>query len=357
MMIQANDEGTTINALIQRISTMGNLPMLLDEITGRDTAELQSILFALSNGEPKRRLRPDGTELNPGQTWDTISFITGNMSITRMLAESDRVKADASQVRCFEIYLEKGFSRSVFGNINGKDDIEHQLLNKNYGVVGREFISYVIRNREAVSKSLQKLRSSIATSHPGSDSKERFYYDLIATAMVAIGICHKLRFVNFDVKRLRRWALDHVLEMRKVRNKTLNTAEDYLQGFLSYLTQHTVLSKYFRDGRMSTPKGEIIISPIREPLARHATIDRRFLVTQTALHQWCSTQNCTSDWLIKNLQKEGYLMDEPVGGPRQRVCKGTNITGTQARCLEFNYDMLDDKKIQLPDYISDVKSV
>lgn len=352
MMIQANDEGTTINALIQRIATMGNLPMLLDEITGRETQELQSILFALSNGEPKRRLRPDGTEVNAGQSWDTVAFITGNLSITNMLAQSDRVKADASQVRCFEIALEDGYNRRVFGDINGKEDIEHKLLNKNFGAVGREFLRYVAKHRDKVTNELQKQRAQMASNLESSDSKERFYYDLIATAMVGAGIAKKLGIIHFDLKALRKWALNHVLDMRKMRSSSLSTPEDYLQDLLGHLHQHTVLTKYYRDGREKPPGPENIITPFKEPLARHATEDKRFIITATAYNQWCLENKVNKDWLFTNLEKEGYMLHEPVGGPRQRLFKGTGLGSVQARCFEFNYEKLDESKLQLPDYMS-----
>lgn len=353
MTIQANDEGTTMNALIQRVSTMRNAPMVLDEITGRETNELQSMLFALSNGKPKLRLRPDGTEINPGQSWDIITFITGNLSITRMLADSDRVKADATQVRCFEIPLEDDFNNKVFSGINAKDLIEHELLAKQYGAAGQEFLRYVIKNRDKITAELQKQRAAFAASD-STESRERFYYDLIATTLVAASICRKIGLIQFDIKRLRRWALDHVVHMRSIRSHSLDTPEDYLQGFLSHLYQHTVITKYYRDGREKLPGNESVIAPLREPLARHATEDRRFIVTLKAFNNWCGTQKVTPQWLRLQLEKLGYITDAH-DGERQRICKGAGLDGVQARCIEFNYDKLDDKKLVMPDYIKAVK--
>lgn len=353
MTIQANDEGTTMNALIQRVGTMRNLPLVLDEITGRETSELQAMLFALSNGKPKLRLRPDGTEINPGQSWDTITFITGNLSITKMLADSDRVKADATQVRCFEIPLDEGFNDRVFKDINAKDLIEHQLLAKQYGEVGRIFIRACLKNREKIANRLQRHRASFA-GRVDTESRERFYYDLIATVLEAADLAKQLGLIHFDVKKLRRWALDHVTRLRSVRSHSLDTPEDYLQAFLSYLYQHTITTKYYRDGREKLPGTENVIAPMREPLARHATEDRRFIVTLKAFNNWCATQKVNPTWLRHGLEASGHMLPMTDENERQRICKGSGLDGIQARCIEFNYDMLDDKKLVIPEFIKGV---
>ncbi len=345
--VQANEEGTTLKALIQRVSTMRHLPLLLDEITGRDTAELQALLFALSNGKPKMRLKPSGEEISGGQHWDTITFVTGNLSITRTLAQSDVVRADATQVRVFEIPLEDGYTSRVFKGINAKDLIEHQLLSRNYGVIGQEYLKAIAKSRDKVTRLLQKERSKYA-ANTQEESRERFYYDLIATVTVAATIAKKLGYIHFEVDRLKQWALEHVRSMRKVRSASLDTPEDYLQAFLGTLVQHTIVTNYFRDGRQKID-GERVVEPLREPLARNATEDRRFFVTIKAIQDWCVLKRIDPAWLLGHLQKQGYVLGEPT---RQRITKGTKISGIQARCIELDYDKLDGEALQLPDHIT-----
>lgn len=351
MMLSANEEGTTMNALVQRVAAMRNLPLVLDEITGRETNELQAMLFALSNGKPKLRLRPDGTEIGSNHTWDTCAFITGNLSITNMLADSDRAKADATQVRCFEIPVHQGDTKKLFHDIDSKDLIENQLLANNYGHAGREFLRYVMRNRAAVTKALQKQRS-LLTAGMGVDSRERFYYDLIATNLVAANICNKIGLLNFDLGRLKAWALKHVRVMRAQRRGSLDTPEDLLQAFLSYLTQHTVTTKYFRDGREKLPGTENVIPPYKEPHARHAREDKRFLVTQKAYHSWCASVKMNHTWLMSEWEKAGYI---EADRRRMRIFTGTHMAGNvQARCIEFDYEALSTGKLTMPEYIQPV---
>ena len=356
LMIQANEEGTTLNALLQRVGVFRHLPILLDEITGRSTEDLQALLFALSNGEPKRRLRPDGTEIHTNMGWDTLSVVTANMSMVRTLADAERARADATQVRVFEIALADGFNKKVFKDVNGKEIIEKTILSDNHGTVGEEFIRYVIAHRDQVEKILQKERAKLGEMQD-MDSRERFYYDLIATVMVAAGFAKKLGLIHFDLKALRRWALNHVASLRTMRSQTLSSPEDFLQAFLSDMHLHTVVTKFYRDGRQKAAQhdNEVVPQGGKEPLARLATEDRRFLITRTAFNNWCRIKKVAPDWLLTQLEKLQCVLDEPVGGMRQRIFKGTSINSSPAACIELNYEKIDSMQVTLPDYISVVE--
>lgn len=345
--IQANEEGTTLKALLQRVSIMRHLPILLDEITGREAGEMQALLFALSNGKPKQRLRPNGEFVEGGQHWDTISFVTSNQSIIETLAQSDILRADATQVRVFEIEIDDSYISKVFKGVNAKEIIERELLSRNCGAIGHSYLRFLAKNREKITRQLQKQRSLYA-SGIDQQGRERFYYDLIAVVLQAARYAKKLGYIQFDLERMEQWALQHVQSLRHKRKTSLDTPEDYLQAFLSTLTQHTIVTNFFRDGRQKI-EGERVVEPLREPQARNATDDRRFYVTLKAYQDWCMLRRIDAAWLLKQLMKEGYVMGEPM---RQRITKGTKISGTQARCIELNYDKLDGEAIQIPDQIS-----
>lgn len=347
LMVPANAEGTTMNALIQRTDTMRHLPIIMDEITGRKTEEMQALLFALSNGRPKKRLRSDGSEIDFGGGWDMMSFITGNTNMTRMLAESDRLRADASQVRVFEIRFTRKENAALFKDINGKSDIEQSILAEQYGTVGREFIRYVARNKVKVTKQLQRMRKKL--SRETNDPRERFQYDMVACTLVAAGILKHIEAIDFDIAALRKWALAHVIKMRKERSEALQTAEDYLQEFIAYLSQHTIITTKFSDAKGRAGLEDVVFEPRFDPHARLATIDRRFIVTKSAFTHWCNrhAQSIDADWLLDRLEKEGFVTPDKRN-VRHRITKGTDLKGTRARCIEFVYDKLGDEGVTLP---------
>lgn len=338
--ISTNQEGSTMNALIQRVALMRNLPIVLDEMTGRSTVEIQGMLFALSNGKPKERSRSDGSLIGADLTWDTISFVTGNMNITNMLSELDRQKATATQLRCFEIMLPPDYNREVFAGVNAKELIEGELLSKQYGSVGREYLRYVLQHKAKITERLQKMRAKY-NPVTQDETRERFYYDLMVTALMGGMIARQLGMLRFDLDGVRKWAEEHIKTLRGSRRASAYSPEDYLQELLSYLHDKTVETRWFRDARVHKDKASEIIdtSRLRNPVARIATEDRKFFITVKAFNTWCAEIHISGSWFVDELDKRGYIIKSPTGtNSAIRIFRGTNVNGPTARVIELDYD-------------------
>lgn len=338
--ISTNELGSTVNALISRVGLMKNLPLVMDEMTGRTTDELQGMLYALSNGKPKERNRPDGSLIDSGARWDTTAFITGNMNITAMLNQLDRNRAEATQLRCFEIPLEAEYNRQVFEGMNAKDLVENRLLAQNYGAAGREYLQFVIKNRDSVGRQLQKLRAQLAPTSQ-DETRERFYLDAIATALVGGAIARKMGLIDFDLKAVKKWAMQHVRSLRTNRQAAMVTVEDYLGAYLNSLHGRTVVTDKFNDARRNGPVFEVDPKEVRNPVARVTHSDKWFLVSHSHFMQWCSENNVHAKWLKDELDKRGFLAHNLAPARyRASLFKGTSLPSTQIRVLEFDFDSL-----------------
>lgn len=359
MSIQANENGTTMNALYARVGTMHNLPMILDEITGRETKDIQDMLFALSSGRQKLRLSSASKEIDPGDPWATLTFVTGNLNITSMLSGTDFIKAGASQVRVFEIELDEGFNTRVFGGMNAKDLIETQLLSKNYGVAGQEFIRFVLKNKDKVTAQLQKQRAS-AVASSSTESQERLYRDLIETVMVGAKIAKGMGLISFDLKVLRDWAEGHIHTMRVSREAQASTPEDKFNDYITSLFRHTITTKYYGDNRGGDNRGvaigdavsptqpnnyvgtENVVPPFNEPLARNATEDRVFFSTKSSFKAFAKQAEINDKYLLSELTKLGYVK-QIIGEKHDKkwLGKGTTIHTGQCSCIQWDYDKID----------------
>ena len=337
--VSTNELGSTMNALISRVSLMKNLPLVMDEMTGRKTEELQGMLYALSNGKPKERNRPDGSLIETGARWDTTTFITGNMNITAMLSQLDKQRAEATQLRCFEIPLADSFNEQVFAGLNAKEMVENRLLAQNYGAAGREYLQYVIKHRDAVGAQLTKLRSKMAPNSQ-DETRERFYLDAIATALVGGAVAKKLGLIDFDLNAIKKWAMDHVKSLRTNRVASLSTVEDYLGAFLNSLHGRTVVTDKFTDGRAG-PVFEVDSREVRNPVARVTLSDKWFLVSHAHFMAWCSENNVHAKWFKEELDKRGIL-DHTLATANYRASlfKGTSLPSTQTRVIQFDFDAL-----------------
>jgi hypothetical protein len=193
-------------------STFNCVPHLFDEMTNKSGQDTSHILYMLSNGVARARLKQDGTPRPASPPWRGISFITGNKNIFLKLTES-RVNPEAAQMRVFEIPLEN--YGKVDSLLHSSDFITlTNSVRSGYGDVAVGFARFVMANREKVKKMLWKVVDNISNRAGVRHDKERFYIYTIACASVAAVIMHKLGYIRFNPEQVCSWAVQHMATLR-----------------------------------------------------------------------------------------------------------------------------------------------
>lgn len=345
-MVASGRDGATMNAMVSRVGTARNLPLVFDELTDRDSDEVSSFLYMLSSGRPKDRNRADGTIIDLGLNWNTISFITSNKNVTELLFLLDeQAVTEATQIRVFEIALQRE-DIELWKDTNAVELIEHQLLEANYGHAGRAWLRYVIDNRGKLKDEIRKLRTRY-TPNSAEDTRERYYRDLIAAVIVALKHASKLGLVKFDLVEVAKWANGNIRGLRARRSSQSYSPEEHIANFLHSLHGRMIVTKQFRDGRHST---EMPLELVRgEPLARVALDDRRFLVLRKALTDWCAEHRLLASWLIEEMDKREMLVyHNSAQTIKERIGKGTNIPSGVSTCYELEFDRVVGNSVTLP---------
>jgi hypothetical protein len=346
-MVSAHDMGSTVNALIQRVAVMKNLPLILDELHDMKVAELPMLLYALSNGVPKNALKADRTFRDQGTFWNTMTFVTSNVNIMSLLGQHARSKAEATQVRVFEIPLPKNYTH-IFGDINTKELIEIELLQNQFGVVGLKFLQAVVAKRNAISAAINKLRIRYMPND-SEMTRERFYYDALTTALVAGKVAQSLGFINFDLKAIETWAIEHIQDLREHRRNTLSSIDDQLSTILAALTDRVIRTKHFPRGRLRAGSVEHVDTRgIRHPIARMAEVDRVLVITMPGLRELCREFNIDVRGLVERLGRDGALKPSSWigvddGHGKIFPFRGTDLpsAGVQTKCLVIDLDVLE----------------
>ena len=337
MTIDAGKGGTTMNGLLGTIGAAHNIPVLFDEITKMEPRDMQGLLYTLSLGKQKVRLNPNGSFIEDGRSWDTVSYVTGNESIAEKVVEGvNQQVADATQVRVFELDFTNYPTEELFHDINFVTDIEEGLFKTSYGEVGREYIRHILKRRGAM---IDVINRHAATSIRDIDalSKERFYRLLIATTIAGASIAKKLGFINFDINAIRDFATTAIRGMREVRSETQIPVEDAFNAFLTSLVSHTLVTDSMGDGRGASSVG-VRLAPNRELKARIALDDKLFIVSHSAFTNWCIANG------LPPIKTKELLTDRGLVQPRMRntdryiLGKGTNIPSSQARCIWIDFD-------------------
>jgi energy-coupling factor transporter ATP-binding protein EcfA2 len=335
-VIASGKDGATMNAMVSRIGTARNLPVIFDELTDRDTDEVSSFLYSLSSGKPKDRNRADGTIIDLGLSWNTITFLTSNKNVTELLFLLDeQAVTEATQIRVFEIALRQE-DIGIWEDTNAVDLIEHQLLEANYGHAGRVWLRYVMENRGKLKDEIRKLRTKY-TPNSAEDTRERYYRDLIAAVVVALKHAIRLKLVGFDIFGVAKWARANILGLRIRRNAQSFTPEEYIAHFLHSLNGRMIVTKQLRDGRSTV---ETPLELVRgEPAARMAIDDKIFLVLRKAITDWCQERRVQASWLIEEMDKRELIRYTHGAQTRkERIGRGTNIPSAPSVCYELVYD-------------------
>jgi hypothetical protein len=346
----------TIKAMIIRISSMGSVPILFDEVTGfvKTGEDMSTLAYTLSNGRGRIGSTTDGKERAPIPPFKVMSSMTSNKSAQLQLTES-KVNPEATQVRIFEIALEDYPQLEILSAdfkdkvLKGKhQEIANHLVNKVYGVLGEEYLTYLIANREEIRKLLDTTFNKLVVvvgNDGGNSSKERFYIRHVACAMVGLQIATKLGYLSFNVKNLMRWAVQHI---RKLRNKTeaMNgTAIDKLSTMMSFFSGAMIVTKQYEklDGRagvVEEPMLAVFNTIVGRLVLGSKNEAGRIIISANAVKEWCTKNNVDPQEFKRELLAKGYLKNNGIA-KNMYIAKGvpSKALGVQ-KCLELSFDKM-----------------
>lgn len=325
-------KNSTMNAFDPYVGGLRNLPCVLDELTGRDPRQVSDKLYALSNGGGRERADQKGNMSAVRHKWDLNGLITGNTNITESMHQLERNQADASAVRVFEVTITADNGRNLFNGINVPEMLNE--LQEHYGEIGRIFLRASMMERMKIRDSFLKLRGKLGYESKTYDPRERFFIDLIATAIIGGQMLKNMGYIHFDLARIRDWAMSHIMEMRLMRTESTMTAEDQLAAFFGSLGGHMLYTKDISRSVVETPMdSHRLYGDVR---ARIATNSQRAIVSSRAMDEWCSNAGVQPRLFRKQLRDSGYIK---IGAPEKfTLAIGTNLPSVQERVVEFVYD-------------------
>lgn len=324
-------KNSTMNAFDPFVGCMHNLPCVLDELTGRDPAQVSDKLYALSNGGGRDRADQKGNMSAIRHSWKLISLITGNTNITESMHQLEKQRADASAVRIFEISVTTDHGK-LFDGINVPEMLN--LLQEHYGEIGRQFIKAAAPEKARLREAFLKMRSKLGYESATYDTRERFFIDLIATAYVGGILLKNMNYIRFDLKRVTEWAMNHIMEMRMMRSESTYGVEEQLAAFFGFLSGHILATKDVSRSVVETPMESYRL--FGDVKARIAHTAKRVIVSSRAMDEWCVKQAIAPRAFRRQLKENGFLKtDAPE---KFTLAVGTNLPSAQERVVEFVFD-------------------
>lgn len=199
--LNGTKRGSTINYRNEKMMTLANLPICVDEITHIPAEEAADMAMFISQPDGRRRLDQKGNlRKTNGAEKATMMMTTSNASIHGLLAQGNAA-GTASSMRLFEIHCKKYGPHS-------KSDADEYLfqLRENYGHIGEVFITHVVKNVQRIQMRVREVMRYI-DQRAALESGERFWGATIAAVVVACEVAHELSLVPFSSVKLLNWGV------------------------------------------------------------------------------------------------------------------------------------------------------
>ena len=191
----------TQNALIQRMITLKNIPFPLDEQSNADGKFMSHLIYNISSGQPKIRLKASTNEEREASfNTKQIGVITTNTPMKDIMAIF-KSNTNAENVRLLEPYL-KMPDVSGYELTAERGKVMFDVFKTHYGHAGPIFVKELFRRGiPEVKSSIDKMYLRIGEEYT-KNSEYRFLANLMAVSRKGGEIGNDLALFSFDLDRI-----------------------------------------------------------------------------------------------------------------------------------------------------------
>lgn len=318
--------GATLNAVLKSCAIMGSVPFLIDEFSNAYGAELSDALYAMGNGRDKMRSDTAGNLKMDALTWALTTFATTNSSLHDKVAViKDDATAEIS--RLLELHWDAAETIEHHAMLRLLEEIEPHA-----GVVGREYVEYIVTHYEQVREAIHKIRERL-DKQIGFTKETRFWSLQIAAAMVGGYIATKLGFLKFDYKAVYNFAVRLGQQHLKQISGHITTPTDSFHLMLTSMSNQIIVTREEGDGRVSA----VDVKVMGAPVGRLITSKHALYLSTSAIREWCKDRHIGFDEMRSRLVNEKILLKD---GFKYYLGKGTTVTTGQVNCWKLNWRMI-----------------
>jgi hypothetical protein len=335
--INGTNNGATMKGRNERISTLANLPICVDEITNMKPEDAIDMAMSITQPGHRIRLKQDGTEQAGSEGYKaTIMMCTANSSLHTVLSTKN-VGGTAGSMRVFEIMFRK---TSVHKKHEADDYL--QELRQNYGWIGERFMEAVIINRPAIEKRVRAVMKRVDLA-ANITSGERFWSALVAVALVAGEIATRLGLLPFVVQDIEQWVLQtQIPHMRGVVRDEYSSPVAILADYMGKINSQVLViqSTQVRNGQTISLAAQM---PHGALLARQEQDTKLMYINKADFKKHCvsigaNDRQILEDLYVPRLDANGVSRRIVVNRHARKVLgSGTDLEKMQA--YVFTVDM------------------
>jgi hypothetical protein len=233
----------------------------------------------------------------------------------------------AEAMRLFEVKVPE-MPHDLRLKFMAKLDVATNRLAANYGLAGREFIPYVIRNREAIKKAIEAKTKQIL-AQTGASNAERFWATLLACFFVGATIAKGKKLHDYDVDGLLKWATGQVHEARVSVGKATTDPVAILGEFFNANVDSIIRIK---NGQPDLSVQGNAPRQIKGRIEFDDDVLTNGYVSAKALSDYCNESKVDRAWLVGELTNAGL-----VTAVSKRLASGTKLHNPVVQCLNIHF--------------------
>ena len=328
-----SNDGTG-NSLFVRMSHMGSLPCMLDEVThaesGIGAKDFRNFVLRNTSGKQRDRMVSGRNALRVNTTtWTTFAITSANRSIESYLTDTKQMSSTAERRRVIDLsFRSLGQLTEKLYPFAHASEILTETLPYNYGAVGIELLRNYVTNfddmRERVRAQQQEFATSITDAKVRAESNIQIA--MLSVAMVARDVAEEMGIITFNRERLHQFCLRILNTQVQSAKQQALTPEETFSEFLRQTASRVV----------HTQRGRGIGVALVGNLPRDAVAGRwdisegKLSIVRNELRSFCSESRIDVSLVEDWLRKSGALDDDNA-----RVMIGRGIAGLnigQLRC-------------------------
>lgn len=327
----------TVNAKMNRMELYKDLPVEFDETTNMTAQDMSDLVYGAYEGMQKNRMSGgSNAERIRGEAWKLTVGMSANVSpISRIMEAKSMPKGEIQRV------LEYHVRPYQFADKNETDQFAAEV-GKNSGHVAEPFIQFIINNRAEVKAMMDAVQADI-DKRAGLTHQNRFWSITAAVGIVALVICRKLGFVQYDIKRLTSWIVDVIIENKTRDLETTINIENIVNEYVTDNYSNILWIKSTEDRRGEASHGsglDSLVVPEHEPrgrlVGRYETDLKRLYLIPKPFRAWCARQQLNYDSVLAE------IMTKMKGQKRKvRISKGTKLNLPAADAVILDCSQID----------------
>lgn len=350
-MIFAGKEGATRNARWAIVGAHKNVPVVFDEMTDMDAAEVSAMAYTTSQGTDRARLTSAGGKVGFAEqhTWKTVVGLTANEDMHSKLA-GHNANTQAEAVRMIGI----NFATYNVPIIDPAVEVSNAIdtMRENMGNAGHEFVKYIVTHQQEVADLYAKIENKMSRLMP--QSEYRFFRSHATCTLVAAKILIDHNIVDFDFQKLEDFTVMLMTDLTAAVSKgNVTDPGEAVSRMIREMSSRILVTVGYRDIRTDSRGPEESLSRINGVAVGRRilgsphknsgeTVDPKLVgklfIAKKDFYDWCSKNRMEPKEVLKFAQEKKWV---GKSSERFNIGRGTAHSTGACVCYCFNFDAME----------------